>query len=107
MFIREFAFFHRFPLDPDATRFLSYFSTTISPEDLYTFSSGLKRRACKRKTGDSKRERKRGRGRERGRVERRQRRSRKNHDAIIFVPARERILRPSGPDRWTEEEKEG
>lgn len=101
MFIREFAFFHRFPLDPDATRFLSYFSTTISPEDLYTFSSGLKRRACKKKTGDSKRERK------RGRVERRQRRSRKNHDAIIFVPARERILRPSGLGRWTEEEKEG
>lgn len=34
------------------------------------------------------------------------RRSGKNHDAIIFVPARERILRPSGLDRWTEKEKE-
>jgi len=29
----------------------------------------------------------------------------KNHDAIIFVPARERILRPSGSGRWTEEKK--
>lgn len=93
------------PLDPDATRFLSYFSTTIPPGDLYTFSSGLKRRACERqkKTRDGERERKRG----EGRVERRRRRSRKNHDAIIFVPARERILRPSGPGRWTEEEREG
>lgn len=47
------------PLDPDATRFLSYFSTTILPGDLYTFSSGLKRRACKRqkKTRDDERER--------------------------------------------------
>lgn len=37
--------------------------------------------------------------------EARRRRSRKNHDAIIFVPARERILRSSGLDRWTEKEK--
>lgn len=34
------------------------------------------------------------------------RKKRKNHDAIIFVPARERILRPSSPSRWTEEETE-
>lgn len=46
MFIREFAFFHRFP---DAMRFLSYFSTTIPPGDLYTFGSESKRRAsCER-----------------------------------------------------------
>lgn len=48
MFIREFAFFHRFlPLNPDAMRFLSYFSM-IPPGDLYTFGSGSKRRVCER-----------------------------------------------------------
>lgn len=36
------------PLDSDAMRFLSYFSTTIPPRDLYTFGSGAKRRACER-----------------------------------------------------------
>lgn len=77
---------------------LSYFSTTIPPGNLYTFGSGSKRRACERQRktegGEIERER-----------EKRRRRSRKNHDAIIFVPARERILRPSGLDRWTEEKK--
>lgn len=82
------------PLNPDAMRFLSYFSTTIPPGDLYTFSSGSKRRACERQKKT-----------EGGERETSGRRSRKNHDAIIFVPARERILRPSDLDRWTEEEK--
>lgn len=36
------------PLNPDAMRFLSYFSTTIPPGDLYTFGFRSKRRACER-----------------------------------------------------------
>lgn len=36
------------PLNTDAVRFLSYFSTTIPPGDLYTFGSGSKRRVCER-----------------------------------------------------------
>lgn len=53
------------PLDPDAMRFLSYFSTTIPPGDLYTFSSELKRRVCERqkKTRDSERKKERKGGR--------------------------------------------
>jgi len=46
-----------------------------------------------------------GRGEGERKRETRRRTCRKNHDAIIFVPARELILRPSSLDHWTEEKK--
>lgn len=76
--------------DDDPARGFIYFRPWIEEE-------GARATEENRKGKERERERERKQGRE-------QRRRRKNHDAIIFVPARERILRSSG--RWTEERKE-
>lgn len=91
--------------NPDAAEiFILFFDDDLSrPEDLYTFGFRSKGRAHQKKIGIKDIERKKERKGGAGRRERGRRRSSKNHDAIIFVPARERILRSSSPDRWTEE----
>lgn len=90
--------------------FILFFDDDLSrPGNLYTFGSESQRKKRRRRWASGKTEENKSEGgterKDAGESERRGR-SRKNHDAIIFVPARERILRPSGPDRWTEERKE-
>lgn len=97
MFIQEFAFFSIVSLAQSVRHeiFILFFRGRSRPGNLYTFDLRIEKEG-ERATAEN-------RGIERG--EEKRRRTGKNHDAIIFVPARERILRPSGPDRWTEEEK--
>lgn len=95
MFIRKFAFFPPSLRSTGCHEIFILFFADDPARGFIHFES--KRRATE---GEKNREREREREKTRGRQG-----SSKNHDAIIFVPARERILRPSGSGRWTEEKK--